>query len=244
MFKPKVDGRALIFESNGNSAQMSNMAIIGTLVGMLLPAVQQVRGAARRTQSMNNLRQIALATLNYESAYMHFPSNVVDDDGKPLLSWRVQILPFIEQNALYKQFHLDEPWDSPHNIELLDQMPAVFGSPNVVSDTKTVYQGFEDEGTMFDPEELELGFGNITDGSSNTILCVEANEDVAVEWTKPQDLPFGKDRADANVGELQPGGFVAVFCDGSTHFISSRIDLETLVNLILRNDGNVVNGNW
>ena len=244
MFKPKVDGRALIFESNGNSAQMSNMAVIGTLVGMLLPAVQQVRGAARRTQSMNNLRQIALATLNYESAYMHFPSNVVDDDGKPLLSWRVQILPFIEQNALYKQFHLDEPWDSPHNIELLDQMPAVFRNPNVDSDTKTVYQGFEAEGTIFDPDELELGFANIADGSSNTILCVEANEDVAVEWTKPQDLPFDKDRADANVGELRPGGFVAVFCDGSTHFISSRIDLETLVNLILRNDGNVVNGNW
>lgn len=239
LFKPTLEGKTLRYDAT-DSAQLSNVAVIGTLVGMLLPAVQQVRGAARRTQSMNNLRQMCLACLNYESAHMHFPSNIVDDDGKPLLSWRVQILPFIEENALYREFHLDEPWDSEHNIALLDRMPEVFRNPNVVSGTKTVYLGFEGEGTMFDPDGEDVGFGNITDGSSNTILCVEANEDAAIEWTKPQDLSLDKANPRADVGDLRPGGFNIVLCDGSTHFVASGIDAELFVNMILMNDGNIV----
>ena len=245
MLKPELEGRTLTFKGGGDQAQLSNVAVVGTLVGMLLPAVQQVRGAARRTQSMNNMRQICLASLNYESAYMKFPSNIVDEDGKPLLSWRVAILPFIEQNALYNEFHLDEPWDSDHNIKLLDRMPASFRSPNVDSDTKTVYLGFEGEGTMQDPDEKKLGFGDITDGSSNTILAVEANENAAIEWSKPQDLELDKDRPGKDVGDLRPGGFNVVLCDGSVHFVSSDIDGETLINLILRADGNIANiNNW
>ncbi len=241
LLKPKLEGRTLTFQADANNAQLSNVAVIGTLVGMLLPAVQQVREAARRTQSMNNLRQVCLASLNYESAYMRFPSNIVDPDGKPLLSWRVAILPFIEENELYKEFHLDESWDSPHNIKLLDRMPPTFRSPNVNAETKTVYLGFQGKGTMFDPENRKVGFGQIADGSSNTILCVESNEEVAIEWSKPQDLPFNKELPGSGVGGLRPGGFIVVLADGSTHFISRTIDPETLANLIQINDGNVVN---
>lgn len=242
MLKPKLEGGTLTFKGGADQAQLSNVAVVGTLIGMLLPAVQQVRGASRRTVSMNNLRQICLASLNYESAYMKFPSNIEDEDGEPLLSWRVAILPFIEQNALYNEFHLDEPWDSDHNIKLLDRMPEVFKSPNVDSDTKTVYLGFEGEGTMHDPDEERIGFGNITDGSSNTIWATEANEAAAIEWSKPQGLEFDEDNPGKDVGDLRPGGFIVVLCDGSTHFVSSDIDMETLANMILRADGNVVNG--
>lgn len=242
MLKPELEGRTLTFKGGANQAQLSNVAVVGTLVGMLLPAVQQVRGASRRVTSMNNLRQICLASLNYESAYMNFPSNIKDEDGEPLLSWRVAILPFIEQNALYEEFHLDEPWDSEHNIKLLDRMPDVFKSPNVDSDTKTVYLGFQGEGTMHDPDEKSIGFGAITDGSSNTIFAAEANENAAIEWSKPQDLEFDRDRPGKDVGDLRPGGFNVVLCDGSVHFVSSNVDSETLANMILRADGNVVNG--
>ena len=245
LLKPTLEGRTLTFRAGEDQAQLSNVAVVGTLVGMLLPAVQQVRFASRRTQSLNNLRQICLASLNYESAYMRFPGNIMDKEGKPLLSWRVAILPFIEQNKLYREFHLDEPWDSPHNIKLLDRMPEILKSPDVPLDTKTVYQRFVGEGTMLDPKNPKIGFGDIPDGSSNTILCVESNEDVAVEWTKPQDLPFDKASPAKDVGELRDGIFIVTLCDGSTHAVSKDIDIENLINMILRNDGNVVgHGDW
>lgn len=237
MLKPEVDGRTLTFNTK-STQQVSNAAVIGTLIGMLLPAVQQTRAAARRVGSMNQLRQIALACLNYESAHLRFPGNITDADGKPLLSWRVAILPFIEQNDLYSQFHLDEPWDSEHNIKLLDQLPEIYANLQVDSDTKTVFLGFEGPGTIFEPEK-KIGFGQITDGSSNTILCVEANPESAIEWTKPSDLKFDPEKDVTQVGDMRPSGFIAVLCDGSTHIVSRDLDQDTLKFLIQRNDGNV-----
>ena len=98
---------------------------------------------------MNNLKQIALALLNYEAAHKTLPAQAkYDADGKPLLSWRVGILPYIEEQQLYQQFHLDEPWDSPNNIKLLDQMPAVFKHPKMNKPGTTVYQGVVGKGCV------------------------------------------------------------------------------------------------
>lgn len=239
-YRPARDGNSIIFSAEGQqNAQLANVATIGVLVGMLLPAVQQAREAARRSESMNRMRQIALAVLNYESAYKKFPNNILDKDGNPLLSWRVAILPFMEENALYEQFHLDEPWDSEHNIQLLPMMPSGFQNANVPFDDKTVFLGFAGQGTIFGKDQI--GFGNISDGSSNTILVVEANMDEAIEWSRPADLPFDRDRDVSAVGQLRPGGFNAVLCDGSVQFIAESIEQETLKNLIQRDDGNVVN---
>lgn len=241
--EPEVEGNELVFRIKPNSSSVQ-IATIGILTGMLLPAVQQVRFASRRTQSMNNLRQLALCALNYESARRHLPQHATySEDGKPLLSWRVKMLPFMEEQALYDQFHHDEPWDSPHNIKLLDKMPIGFKSPNTNDlGNKTVYLAFTGDRTLFptgDPKK-KIGFADVPDGSSNTILFVEANEDAAVEWTKPADIPFDDKGEVTAVGSLLPNGFLATFSDGSTHFISSFIDPETLKNLIMRNDGNVV----
>ena len=93
---------------------------------------------------------------------------------------------------------------------------------------------------MFDPDHPKVGFGDISDGSSNTILCVEANDEAAVEWSKPLDIKFAPDFPKGHVGGLLPGGFNVALTDGSTHFVSADIDPETLANLILRADGNVV----
>ena len=242
--KPEVVGNELVYKVGADSGAFQ-VATIGILTGMLLPAVQQVRFAARRTQSMNNLRQLALAALNYESAYQKFPQHAIySDDGEPLLSWRVAVLPFIEQNQLYEQFHLDEPWDSPHNIELLDQMPEVYMSPNAGDlEGKTVYQCFTGDQTIFPSgADKKVGFGSITDGTSNTILFVEANPEAAVEWSKPADIPFDPDGDVTAVGNATVGGFPAVFSDGSSHFISKDIDQKILKYLIMMNDGNVVQG--
>ena len=98
-------------------------AVVQTLIG----GVQKVRQSANRAQSANNLRQIALAMHNYHDSNGHFPAQAIySKDGKPLLSWRVLLLPYLDQDALYRQFKLDEAWDGPHNEKLLAQMPKLF----------------------------------------------------------------------------------------------------------------------
>ena len=130
------------------------IAIIAILIGLLLPAVQKVREAAQRTSSINNLKQIALAMHNYNSTYGAFPAAAICDKktGKPLLSWRVAILQYIEEEALYKQFKLDEPWDSEHNLKLAKNMPKIYFHPkaNKPGDDKTHYRLFYGKGAAFE----------------------------------------------------------------------------------------------
>src|SRR5262249_54155708 len=106
-------------------AQQSVLALSAVGAGLLMPAVQKVRMAAGNAQGQNNLKQIALAMHNYNDAYNgKLPAHAIysKDGKKPLLSWRVAILPFIEQDNLYQQFHLDEPWDSEHNKKLIPML--------------------------------------------------------------------------------------------------------------------------
>src|SRR5438309_10601168 len=93
-----------------------------------------VNRSAQRMRSANSLKQILLAFHNFHDASGKFPTAAsYSKDGKPLLSWRVQILPFIEQTNLYNEFHVDEPWDSEHNKKLIPRMPKIFGSLNVAA---------------------------------------------------------------------------------------------------------------
>src|SRR5205823_763689 len=109
--------------------------------------------------------------------------------GKPLLSWRVLLLPYIEQDNLYKQFKLDEPWDGPTNKKLLARMPNVYKHPFAKTTTPhgTFYQVATGKGTIFEGKR-GIRIQEITDGTSNTILVAEAARDVP--WSKPADMPF------------------------------------------------------
>ena len=105
---------------------------IALLLLLLLPAVNSAREASRRMQCSNNLRQIALALHNYHDTYGCFPpAYLADRNGKPMHSWRVLILPFIEQSALYQKYDFSEPWDGPKNSKLLSSMPHVYSCPSV-----------------------------------------------------------------------------------------------------------------
>lgn len=218
-------------------------------VALLLPAVQAAREAARRMQSSNNLKQIALAMHNHADTFRNLPpAYSTDKDGKPLLSWRVHILPFIEQQVLYDQFHLDEPWDSEHNRKLIDKMPEVYRSPNsAAAPGKTVYLAISGkEGIFAPPAKASDGrtggvrFADVRDGTSNTIAVVEANDESAVEWTKPVDItPDAMNPLKGIVG-MRPGIFMAAFTDGSVRAISDQIPPKTVMNLFQRNDGNPI----
>jgi RNA polymerase sigma factor (sigma-70 family) len=205
-------------------------------IAMAVPAVQKTRVASRRMQSVNNLKQIALAMHNYHDAFGRFPPQALtDNNGKPTLSWRVAILPFIEQDNLYRQFKLDEPWDSEHNKKLLEKMPPIYAPVNARTKEKyqTFYQAFAGKGTVFEPGE-KITFANITDGSSNTLMVVEAAD--PVPWTKPEDLPFDPEKPLPKLGGEFPDLVVAAFCDGSVHIIEKKkLDDKLLRALITRN---------
>lgn len=240
-FRPMTDRNSLYMDlSSGQSAQLSNISTIGILTGMLLPAVQQVREAARRTAAANNLRQLSLAALNYESTYQKFPANAnYSDDGKPLLSWRVHLLPFLDYGNLYNQFKLDEPWDSPHNIKFLDQMPEVYRSPNSMHTNRSTMLGISGKGTMFDGNK-QASLGKIADGTSNTIFFVEVNDGAAVEWTKPGDYEMTNNPRSGLMG-VRPGGFNAAFVDGSIQFIGNDVTDQTIMLLMQIADGQPTN---
>lgn len=190
----------------------------------------------------NNLKQIGLAFHNYEGVYQSLPrANGSGDGTKTGLSWRVHLLPYLEQQDLYDQFHLDEPWDSEHNKSLIEKMPAIFQSPDVQEAGKTAFHVFAAENSAVSTNK-GMRFADITDGTSNTILVVAAGADTADIWTKPGGLSFDPKAPRKSLGNVGKELWV-VMCDGAAFKVSPECDDITLANLISINDGNVV-GNF
>lgn len=215
--------------------------------------VQQVQAAAARRTAQNNLRQIGIALHAHHDANQGVPILGIGPKGamlqnatdKPLLSWRVAMLPYIEQDNLYKQFHLDEPWDSEHNKKLIDKMPKVY-SP-VVKPGKPGYTHLQ---MVIGPNAMQPPYvrfpASFPDGLSNTIAVVEAAEPVI--WTKPDDvmLPgkeWPKDLKKKFGGQF-PGGFNVVMWDGSIHFVRDSVSDRTLQSAINPNDGQALGSDW
>jgi WD40 repeat protein len=210
------------------------------------PNAHPTTPAVSGRSSVDNLWQISAALHDFvKTNNFHFPADVRGRDGKSLLSWRVRLLPFLEQQALFDAIRLDEPWDGPHNKILLGKMPPVFATPNSsVGPGLTFYRGFSGKRTLFDPGVKEgVPASSVSDGLSFTIAMVEAKE--AVPWTKPEsDLAFDEgakpERLKALFGELGghiPGGFIAVFGDGSIKSVRSTVNPSVLRGLITRDGG-------
>ena len=172
-------------------AQYLNVAMVGA--GLALPAVQNVRSAAARMRGSNNLKQIGLGIHGYASANGKFPAPAIyDKNGKALLSWRVSILPYIEQDNMYNSFKLDEPWDSEHNMKVGSKVRVkVYEDPRMPGDlTKpqtTYYKAFVGGGAGFEPNK-QLDFSSFFNGMSNTVMVAAAGEPVI--WWKPDDFEF------------------------------------------------------
>lgn len=236
LLTPKVQGDRLTLTLDEKNRG------IASLISLLKPSIAEARAAARRAVSINNLKQIALAMHNYHDVNKHFPAVAsYSKDGKPLLSWRVHILPFLEQKQLYKQFHLDEPWDSEHNRKLIEQMPGVYRCPasKLREKGRSSYAVVVGEGTVF-PGREGIPIKEIKDGTSSTILAVEVDDEHAVIWTKPDDLPFDPNNPAKGLGGHFQRGFNAAFCDGSVHFLLKGTDPKVLRALFTRAGGEVI----
>lgn len=192
-----------------------------------------IQSGSRQSQRANNIRQVMLAMLNYESASGKLPAYAnFDADGKPLLSWRVHMLPYLERSDLYKKFKLDEPWDSPHNIQLVESMPAVYADPALdlqplkrAGKTRIVVPVGKE--TMFHgPKGLE--FKEISDGTSNTIAVVSVTPKHAVVWTQPIDWQVDMNDPHARLFDEDSRLAVVGLADGSSHLLHSDLSVEQL----------------
>lgn len=193
--------------------------------------------------SKNNLKQIGLAFHNYHDSFQTFPKAggpaKESDTQKDGLSWRVQLLPYLDQQDLYEQFHLDEPWDSEHNKTLIEKMPAIFQVPGVEEAGKTSIHVFTSAGAPF-ADNAAPGVRNFTDGTSNTWLAVAAGPDTAEIWTKPGGLEVDEDDPIKCLGELPGKMFLALFADGSVRSLPNDLDPAQVPLLVKSSDGNVI----
>ena len=182
------------------------------------------RAAAYNAASESNLKQIGLAFHLHHQARGYFPSVTTKiGSGKHPVSWRVAILPFISDEALYEQYNRDEPWDSPNNLEVMRQMPSVYRHPSQPADsTTTSYVVLDGERTATGDGTERVKMRDIRDGTSYTLLAVEAK--TSIPWTKPEDIPFDPNGEIPALGGLTEGGWNAVFADGSTRFFSDMTD--------------------
>jgi prepilin-type processing-associated H-X9-DG protein len=217
----------------------------GILAALLLPAVQSAREAARRAQCSNNLKQIGLAMLNYEMARKTFPpAYTTDKNGKPLHSWRVLLLPYLEEEALYQQIRLDEPWNSPHNRTLASRMPQVYRCPS-----DAPQPGITSYAMLVGPHAFSDGphgrrISAIKDGLSNTIMIVEA-DGAGINWMEPRDLNVEEMNFglfdEGGMGSRHPGVVNALFGDASVRSLSKDMDPELLTALSTIDGGEAAN---
>ena len=236
-------GRGLVWAVVAMACLVLLVPCGGILVALLLPAVQSAREAARRSQCNNNLKQIAIAFHNYHAVYKTFPpAYIPDKDGRPMHSWRVLILPFMEQQALHERYNFNEPWDSPNNQLVTSTVVPAYKCPSAPGEpAETNYMVITGPGTLFEGAEA-CSLAKISDGTSNTILVVEVGG-TGVNWAEPRDLdaskfapPFSPPRPDAP-GSYHPSGMNVVLGDGSTRFLSNSMDPATAQGLVTRAGG-------
>lgn len=200
----------------------------------IIPAQTLTRNPARKNTSKDNLKNLGLAIHHYAGIHNdELPSG----KKNPLLSWRVHLLPYIQEKSLYDRFNFDEPWDSEHNKKLINEMPALYASPTskVADEDKTVYLAVIGKDTAFE-RGAHVGLF-MPDGNARTIMVVEVSDEKAAIWTKPDDWEYQPDKPFDGLMGQHPGFFLALFADTVVREIPPSVDQKSFQEWILCNDG-------
>lgn len=224
------------------------VSLVGSIGFVYFAAVRPAVSAQRTSTCKQHLTQMGQAFHAFHEAQGAFPRPaILSRDGRPLLSWRVALLPHLGHESLYRRFHLDEPWDSPHNRELIDEMPLVFSCPAADASGlpgRTGYRvvvGPKSElgsvNTMFEPSR-GVDIREVLDGTSNTLMVGETQE--VIPWTKPDDLTLSEAPSIPVFGSGHPGGFHAMLADGSVRFIKFTVAATIIRSILTINGGEVV----
>ena len=224
------------------------LALVLFVVGILMPSSQTV-GPRRRSPCKNNLKQIGLALHNYHDQYKTFPPAFVrGPDGKPWHSWRVLILPKLEEEKLYSEYRFDEPWNGPHNSRLLKRRPEVFccvTAKSHIPAEHTTYSAIVGDETAW-PGPTGVSVKEFLDGTSNTVLVVEMR-DANIPWLAPDDLWFEEagivpaEKPGRRPSSWHTSGMNVLLGDGAVRFVNSTIDPVIWRALLTRDGGETVN---
>jgi Protein of unknown function (DUF1559) len=232
LLTPKVDGSQL-------TMQVDLKQVMASAAGMFLgQAAVNVAKQSENKVVKNHLKELALAMHNYHDVNSHFPAQAIRDaEGRSLLSWRVAILPFIDQQKLYHEFHLNEAWDSPHNKRLIERIPEPYqpSSAQLRSEGKTTILVPVGKGTIFG-EKDGVAIKDIPDGTSNTIFIVDADRKNAVPWTKPEDLNVDNVDAKEVLFGDRKDGFACAMADGAARVFGPKFT-SVLLRAMLTRDG-------
>ena len=216
----------------------AGVALVVVALVILLPA-RPGRVGGRREYCRNNLKQIAIALYNYHDANGCFPpAFTADDEGRPMHSWRVLLLPYLDGLPLYRKYRFDEPWNGPNNSRLAESMPMPYGclsdetragSPGA---TMTSYVAVIGPETAW-PGQASVRESNFEDGATKTLFVVEVVNS-GIHWMEPRDLDFREmaptinSKTGKGISSRHKGGAWGLFCDGSVHFLSERLPAATV----------------
>jgi len=222
------------------------LLVMGIILAVfVLPVTRAAVPAAERMTSNYQLKQIGLALHNYHGQHGSFPpAYFADEKGRPMHSWRVLILPYINEQALYDRYDFDKPWNHPDNVEVTRQMPEIYASPythyygfgKTVPAGKTHYQAISAPGTVLGRTEGS-SFKEITDGSSQTAMILE-NFARPVPWAKPTDLSPQELLANfKQITDSPSNASLVLMADGSIRMITAETTPDELDGGFYINDG-------
>lgn len=234
------------------------LLLSGCLYGLLAPAFSAARQRALRMQCPNNLKQIALAFHNYHDIYKSFPpAYIADENGRPMHSWRVLILPLVEEQPRYEAYRFDEPWDGPNNRKLQSPMPAIYVCPSHKSisshaQTHTSYVAIAGENTAW-PGARATRIRDIIDGTAQTLLVCEV-ADSQISWMEPTDTGYAEAielltsrDPHQRSGHMHRSFFYkwstgrqVALADGSVKFLVQGIEADDTRRLLTVNDGELL----
>lgn len=230
------------------------LIVLGLTIWLVIWWMGKRGETQERMIANNNLKQIGIGMHNHHDVFQGFntgvarspgafnPGPIRDSELPNKLSWRVEILPYIEQDRVYRQMNLSEPWDGPSNRRHADTPITQYSDVDARTDPATRWRTFYGEGTPFNPmlPQQRLGITSIMDGTSNTIMVAESGQKVT--WTKFDEIKFDRFNppAGATFGRPNRPTFQALMFDGSVREIRKTVSPQTLSAAITHQGGEVV----